>query len=316
MQPREKEARHGKEDQGQGGPATARVGHVAKRDREVAGNVEAQRPGGVRGRRGGGDRLGGGRGDVGCGGLRRALPREGPRPGRLPGPRLGARAPRARPGRGHAQAAARGVPRRAEVEGRALHVLRPLLQALPRVHGEEASREPRRAQGRQDPGGRLGGADDVARRPRHGRGLQGLPVRGLPALQPPVLRRAYAGHERGYMASLPRARVRLHGRLDAPHGARQPQDRREGPPARGRGRAERGLSRDGRPLRLGGDAGARRDAARQAECRERGVAGRPGDHRRAAGRGLNRFQPAQEGRGGEAGGARLEALRQALCLVK
>ena len=75
----------------------------------------------------------------------------------------------------------------------------------------------------------------------------------------PVLRRADAGHERGYMAPVPRARVRLHRRLDALHSARQPQGRREGPPARGRGRAERGLSRDGRPLRVGRDAGARQD---------------------------------------------------------
>lgn len=243
--------------------------------------------------------------------VRAAVPGEGARRAGLRGSRLGPRPPRARPGRRHAEAPARGVPRRGEVEGRALHVLRPALQALPGVHGEKAGGEPRRPQGGEDPRGRLGRADDGARRPGHGRGVEGLPVRGLPALQPAVLRRADAGHGAGYMAALPRARLRLHRRLDALHRPGQPGGGRDQAPEGGRGRAQRRVPRDGRALRLGGDARARRDPARQAERGERGLAGRPGDHRGAQGRGLHRLQPAEGGGRGQAGGAQRPPVHQA-----
>ncbi len=96
-------------------------------------------------------------------------------------------------------------------EGRAAHVLRPLPQALPGVHGEKAGGEPRRAQGGKGARGRLGGADDAARRPRDGRGLQGLPVRGLPALRLPVPRRA----DLGIRKNLERALLRTALKRDA-----------------------------------------------------------------------------------------------------
>lgn len=72
-----------------------------------------------------------------------------------------------------------------------------------------AGREPRRPQGRQHHGGRLGRVDDGALGPGHGRDLESVPVRRLPALHPPVLRRAGAGHEVGYLAAPPCARVPL-----------------------------------------------------------------------------------------------------------
>ena len=302
---------HGEKDTREGDAEAEGLGAVGDGDSADAAGLQDQRGRHVPCRRREGRRLGGCRGDVGRGGLRAAVPGEGARRAGLPGPRLGPRPPRARPGRRDAQAPARGVPRRAEVEGRALHVLRPVLQALSGVHGEAAGGEPRRPQGGKDTRGRLGRADDVARRPGRGRGVEGPPVRRLPALQPPVLRRADAGHGAGYMAALPRARLRLHRRVDALHRAGQPEGRRDQAPARGRGRAERGVPRDGRPLRLGGDARARRGPARQAERGERGLAGRPGDHRGAAGRGLHRLQRAQEGRRGQAGGAQRPPVHQA-----
>lgn len=57
----------------------------------------------------------------------------------------------------------------------------------------------RRAQGGQEHGGRLVGAHDAARGPRDRRGQEGVPVRGLPPVQPVQLRRADARHEAGYM---------------------------------------------------------------------------------------------------------------------
>ena len=80
-------------------------------------------------------------------------------------------------------------------EGRAVHVLRQVLQALSGVHGEQAGREPRRVQGGKGVRGRLGGADNAARRSCDGRGFR-EPSCSWPALQPHVLRRADAGHER------------------------------------------------------------------------------------------------------------------------
>ena len=93
--------------------------------------------------------------------------------------------------------------------------------------------------------------------PGHGRGVEGPPVRRLPALQPPALRRADVGHEAGYLAALPRARLLLLRRLHALRRARQPQGRRQAPPQGRRGRAQRRLLGDGGALRVGGYAGAR-----------------------------------------------------------
>lgn len=238
-------------------------------------------------------------------GLRPPFPREGARGHRLPRFRLGAHPQGARPRRGDAQAPARRVPGRVLREGRGVDGLRPLLQALPRARREEKRREPRRAQGGKGHGGRLGRADDGGRRPGDGRGLQGLPVRGLPALQPHVVGRADARHEAGYMASLPRARIRLLRRRGSLHRAGQPQDGRQAPSPRGRGRHQRRVPGDGSPLRGGGDARAREGAARQAQRGERGVAGgRRGDSG-AARNGLRGLRRAQGGRQGEGRRAQL-----------
>lgn len=139
--------------------------------------------------------------------------------------------------------------------GAPVDVLRQVPQALPAVHGVALRGEPRRAQGGQEHGGRLVGAHDAARGPRDRRGQEGVPVRGLPPVQPVQLRRADARHEAGYMAAVPRARLLLPGRRDALHRPRQPEDRRHRPP-QGRGAGpERGLRGARRALRLGRDPG-------------------------------------------------------------
>ena len=84
------------------------------------------------------------------------------------------------------------------------------------------------------------------------------------------------------MAPLPRARVPPPRELNALHRARQPEGRRRQAPKGGRGRAERGVPRDGGALRLGRDARAHEDATRYARRRERGVAGGRRDRRGAA----------------------------------
>lgn len=210
------EVHHGKGHTGEDDPETEGVRTVGKRDNPVAEGLEDQCDGHVPCRRRERGLLGGRRGDARPRGLRAALPRARARRTRLSRPRMGPRAPRARPRRRHAQEAPCRVPRRGGRQGRAGDVLRPLLQALPGVRGADPGGGPRRAQGGSHHGGRLGGTDDAARRPRHGRGVEGLPVRGLPAPRPDVLRRADAGHEAGYMAAMPRARLRLFRRVRPP----------------------------------------------------------------------------------------------------
>ena len=111
------------------------------------------------------------------------------------------------------------------------------------------------------------------RGPRDRRGQEGVPVRGLPTVQPVQLRRADARHEAGYMAAVPRARVSFLGGATPLHRPRQPQDRRHRPP-QGRGAGpERGVRGARRPLRLGRDPGEGQAPHGQAERRERGPGG-------------------------------------------
>ena len=310
--PENEEVPHGEKDQGQGGPE-AEVGEraFAERDRPHRPRLEAQRPGRAGSREGAGRLLGGRRGDVRGGRLRAAVPRQGRRRAGARRPRLGTRPPRAREDRRHAQAPARGVCRRVRGGRRAVDVLRQVLQALPPVHGVAQRGEPRRAQGGQEHGGRLVRAHDAARGPRDRRGQEGVPVRGLPPVQPVQLRRADARHEAGYMAAVPRARLLLPGRRDAPHRPRQPEDRRHRPP-QGRGAGpERGLRGARRALRLRRDPGEGQEAPRQAERRERGLGRRDLRDSGASRRGVHRHGGPPRRRRPEGRGAQRRAVRQA-----
>ena len=162
---------------------------------------------------------------------------------------------------------------------------------------------PGRAQGRAHHGGRLGRADDAARRSRDGRGLQGLPVRGLPALQPMSYVEPTLDMKQDTMRPLPRARVRLPRRLDALHRARQPEDRGREPSPRGRGRAQR------RVPEMAAHYGSAVMPARVATPRDKPSAENEvwqaaleiiAAQRRHR---VHRLQRAQEGRGGATGGA-------------
>lgn len=122
---------------------------------------------------------------------------------------------------------ARKVSRHPAGEGRVLHVLRPFLQTLPRVHRVQTGRGPRRPQGGPHHGGRLGRVDDGTCRPDRRRGVEGLPVCGPPTFQPPVPRRTDTGYEAERPATLSRARHLPLRRLYAPRRVRQSQSRRQ-----------------------------------------------------------------------------------------
>ena len=103
------------------------------------------------------------RGPAGRRGLQAALPRQEQPRERVRGARLGLRAQGAGEGRRDAAAPALGVLRRLRRIRRRGHGLRPLLQAIRRVHGVEAGDQQGRAQGRARVRGRLVGAHDGGR---------------------------------------------------------------------------------------------------------------------------------------------------------
>lgn len=120
-----------------------------------------------------------------------------------------------------------------------MDVLRSVLQAICGICRAAQCREQGRPQGRKDARGRLGGAHDAARGPHVRRGAGGVPLRGVcrPAIQQILLCRAYAGHEAGCMAALPRACLLLLRGMHAHHRPGQPAHRREEASEGGRGRS-------------------------------------------------------------------------------
>lgn len=164
----------------------------------------------------------------------------------------------------------------------AAHGLRPFLQAVRRVCGEDRCSEQGRAQGRTDHRGRLGRQDHTDRRPGHGRRVQGVPVRRRAAVQPVRVRGADARHGPERVAAVPRRDVRMVRRLHAAAGVRQPQDRSGQPSARRRGRAQRRVPFHGRALFRRDDTGARAQAEGQAVRGEHGMARDHGAGRRDA----------------------------------
>ena len=127
--------------------------------------------------------------------------------------RLGQGPPRARACRSDPAHPARRVRRRMRRRGQASHGLRPFLQAVRRLCGEDRCDEQGRAQGRTHHRGRLGRQDHADRRSGHRRRLEGVPVRSGAAVQPVRVRGADARHGAERLAAVPRCDVRVVPRL-------------------------------------------------------------------------------------------------------
>ena len=200
------------------------------------------------------------------------FPGRGERESALRAARLGQGPPRARACRSDPAHPARRVRRRMRRRGQASHGLRPFLQAVRRLCGEDRCDEQGRAQGRTHHRGRLGRQDHADRRSGHRRRFEGVPVRSGAAVQPVRVRGADARHGAERLAAVPRCDVRVVRRLHATSGVRQPQDRRDQPSARRRGRAQRRVPLHGRALFRRGDPRTRAQAEGQAVSGEHGMA--------------------------------------------